>query len=46
MLCRYQQLLQSAAARTYHVLAALETPDTQLAYSTAYGERHRVIIHT
>jgi hypothetical protein len=36
--CRYQQLVASAARRTYHVLAALETPDPQLAYSTAYGE--------
>lgn len=36
---RYRRLLDSAAQRTYHVLAALETPDTEVAYSTAYGTK-------
>ena len=31
-------MLRGAAAKTYHVLPALETPDTALAYDVAYGE--------
>ena len=41
--CRYQMLVKSAERRTYHVLAATETSDVQLAYSTAYGE-HAVLV--
>ena len=40
---RFQMLAESAARRRYHVLAATETSDVHLAYSTAYGE-HAVLV--